>query len=103
MTAGRQTGEASWYGHWHKGKRTANGERFDPGGLTAAHPTLPMNTEVRVENLENGKSVTVRINDRLPPRSPRVIDLTEHAAAQLGMEHRGHAKVLIEALNLRRQ
>jgi rare lipoprotein A (peptidoglycan hydrolase) len=99
LADGTETGQASWYGPWHAGRRTANGERFDPKALTAAHPTLPMNTEVRVRNLENGRTVTVRINDRLPKQSPRIIDLSEHAAAELGMERRGHAPVLLEALN----
>ncbi|HXP30062.1 MAG TPA: septal ring lytic transglycosylase RlpA family protein [Stellaceae bacterium] len=94
----RQIGQASWYGDWHKGKATANGESFDPEGLTAAHPTLPMNTEVSVRNLANGKTVTVRINDRLPRHSPRIIDLTQRAAEQLGIEERGHCRVVVEAL-----
>jgi len=94
-----QLGQASWYGSWHAGRRTADGERFDPTALTAAHQTLPMNTKVLVKNLRNGRTVTVRINDRLPAGSPRVIDLTRRAAADLGMEHRGVAPVMVEALN----
>lgn len=94
-----QLGQASWYGTWHAGRRTADGERFDPTALTAAHQTLPMNTTVLVKNLRNGRTVTVRINDRLPAGSPRVIDLTRRAAADLGMEHRGIAPVMVEALN----
>jgi rare lipoprotein A len=98
-----EQGQASWYGNWHTGRRTANGERFDPNELTAAHRTLPMNTRVQVLNLRNGKTVTVRINDRLPPNSPRIIDLTRRAAAEIGMEQRGHAPVLVEALNTPRR
>lgn len=98
-----ETGQASWYGAWHAGRRTADGEPFNPHALTAAHPTWPMNTEVRVRNLDNGRTVTVRINDRLPKTSPRIIDLSQHAAAELGMEQRGHARVLIEALNIPRR
>ena len=94
-----QLGQASWYGSWHAGRRTADGERFDPTALTAAHQTLPMNTKVLVKNLRNGRTVTVRINDRLPAGSPRVIDLTRRAAADLGMERRGIAPVMVEALN----
>ena len=94
-----QLGQASWYGSWHAGRRTADGERFDPTALTAAHQTLPMNTKVLVKNLRNGRTVTVRINDRLPAGSPRVIDLTRRAAADLGMERRGVAPVMVEALN----
>jgi len=94
----RQVGQASWYGKWHKGRPTANGESFDPRAMTAAHPSLPMNSEVTVRNLANGRTVTVRINDRLPRHSPRIIDLTQHAARELGIEERGHARVVVEAL-----
>ena len=94
----RQVGQASWYGAWHAGRTTANGESFNPHALTAALPTLPMNSEVKVRNLRNGRTVTVRINDRLPPGSGRIIDLSQQAAAKLGIEQRGHARVMLEAL-----
>ena len=94
-----QLGEASWYGTRRTvGHRTASGERFDPTRLTAAHPSLPMNTEVRVENLANGRSVTVRINDRLPGTDNRVIDLSSRAAEVLGMKQRGVTRVAVVPL-----
>lgn len=79
-----QTGVASWYGRQHQGKRTASGEAYDMNALTAAHRTLPLGTRVRVTNLENGRSVDVRINDRGPFARRRVIDLSYAAAQQLG-------------------
>jgi rare lipoprotein A len=94
-----EIGEASWYGTRQTiGHRTASGERFDPTRLTAAHPSLPMNTKVRVENLANGRSVTVRINDRLPGTDNRVIDLSSRAAEVLGMKQRGVARVAVVPL-----
>ncbi len=92
----RQTGKATWYGGKHVGHRTANGERFDPNELTAAHATLPLNTEVRVVNLTNGKVVVVRINDRNRLASDRIIDLSPRAADALGMRHSGVAMVAVE-------
>jgi rare lipoprotein A len=89
-------GLASWYGARHAGRRTANGERFDPGALTAAHRTLPFGSRVRVTNLENGRSVVVRINDRGPFAEGRVVDLSEAAARALGMTASGVARVLLE-------
>jgi rare lipoprotein A len=95
----REIGEASWYGTRQTiGHRTASGERFDPTRLTAAHPSLPMNTEVRVENLANGRSVTVRINDRGPDTKDRIIDLSPRAAELLGMKRRGVARVAVVPL-----
>ncbi len=93
-----ETGLASWYGPKFHGRQTANGERYNMYGFTAAHRILPMNTMVRVENLENGRSVVVRINDRGPFVKNRVIDLSRSAAAKLGMLKRGVAKVKITAL-----
>lgn len=91
-----QTGHASWY---KMGKVTANGERFNPKGLTAAHRTLPFGTKVKVKNLRNGKSVVVRINDRGPFIKGRVIDLAMGAAQKIGLVQTGTAKVSIQVLN----
>jgi peptidoglycan lytic transglycosylase len=90
-----QTGVASWYGRSHQGKTTAQGERFDMNMLTAAHRTLPLGTTVRVTNLENQKSVKVRINDRGPYIVGRIIDLSARAARELEIDD-GLARVRIE-------
>lgn len=90
-----QTGVASWYGRNHQGKKTAEGERFDMHKLTAAHRTLPLDTTVRVTNLENHKSVKVRINDRGPYIAGRVIDLSARAAKELEIDD-GTARVRVE-------
>ena len=94
-------GKASYYGmgDGFAGRKTANGEIFDPNQLTAAHRTLPLGTRVRVTNLDNGKQVVVRINDRGPYVSWRIIDLSVAAARQLGMMHSGVANVKLEPLN----
>lgn len=91
-------GTASWYGRHWQGRKTASGTRFDPGRLTAAHRSLPLNTRVRVTNLENAKSVTVLINDRGPYVHGRVIDLSKAAARRLGMLKDGLAPVRIEVV-----
>lgn len=88
--AGSQCGRASWYA---LGGKTANGERNNPNAMTAAHRHLPFGTRVRVENLNNGKYVVVRINDRGPFTGGRVIDVSRAAAQQLGMVKTGTAKV----------
>ncbi|NNE23600.1 MAG: septal ring lytic transglycosylase RlpA family protein [Rhizobiales bacterium] len=88
-------GKASWY---KMGTRTANGERFNPNGLTAAHRTLKFGTKVRVTNLRNGKSVVVRINDRGPFIRSRIIDVSMGAARQIGLTRMGVAKVKVEVL-----
>ena len=80
-----ETGLASWYGARHYGKRTASGEIFDQNKFTAAHRTLPWGSIVQVTNLDNGKSVEVRINDRGPFKKGRIIDLSRAAARALGM------------------
>jgi len=85
-------GIASWYGGHFQGRRTASGETFDRQALTAAHPSLPFQTRLVVTNLENGRSVTVRVNDR-GPGNGRVIDLSEAAARQIGMRGRGFARI----------
>lgn len=92
----RATGIASWYGPGFHGRRTANGEIYDQSALTAAHPTLPMPSIVRVTNLENGRSVKVRVNDRGPFKNGRIIDLSRRAADLLGFRAKGTAKVMVE-------
>jgi len=89
---GCATGIASWYGPEFRGRRTANGERFNPRALTAAHPSLPFQTRLKVTNPKNGRSVTVRVNDRGPGYG-RAIDLSEEAAKQLGIFEIGIARV----------
>jgi rare lipoprotein A len=92
-----QTGVASWYGRAHQGRRTADGERFDMHAMTAAHRTLPFDTIVRVTNLDTGKVVKVRINDRGPYVSGRIIDLSAKAAEALDIREDGTANVRLEA------
>jgi len=92
------TGEASWYGYQHQGKRTASGEPFNMNAMTAAHRTLPFDTKVRVTNLENGETAIVRINDRGPFNKGRVIDVSRAAARKLGFEQQGVTRVRIEVL-----
>ncbi|HMP44350.1 MAG TPA: septal ring lytic transglycosylase RlpA family protein, partial [Sphingopyxis sp.] len=84
-------GMASYYGRELAGNRTASGERFDPGQLTAAHRTLPFGSLVRVTNVSNGDSVVVRINDRGPFHGGRVIDVSHAAAREIGMHRSGTA------------
>lgn len=93
-----EVGMASWYGDELAGKATANGETFHPDKLTAAHPLLPLGSRARVRNLENGRSVVVRINDRGPFAKNRIIDLSEKAARQLGMIDAGVARVRVVPL-----
>jgi rare lipoprotein A len=94
-----ETGLASWYGARHHGKRTANGEVFNQNQFTAAHPTLPWGTRVKVINLDNGNTVDVRINDRGPFKQGRIIDVSRAAARALGIVQRGIAMVRIEWLD----
>lgn len=94
----REEGIASWYGKDFHGKQTANGERYDMYGLTAAHKLLPFGTQVKVTNRTNGKSVVVRINDRGPFVDNRVIDLTHTGAKQIGMLASGTAPVIVESV-----
>jgi rare lipoprotein A len=98
-SAAAATGQASWYGPGFYGNRTANGEVFRPGTLTAAHRTLPFGTRVRVTNLWNGRSAVVRINDRGPFHGGRIIDLAHGAAQQLGVTASGVAQVRLEVLD----
>lgn len=86
-------GEASWYGPGFHGKYTASGEIFNQNDLTAAHPTLPMPSLVRVTNLSNGHSLIVRINDRGPFKSNRIIDLSKHSAQELGIKSIAQVRV----------
>jgi len=91
-------GMASYYGNELAGNRTANGERFDPGELTAAHRTLPFGSMVRVTNMSTGDSVIVRINDRGPFSRGRVIDVSHAAAREIGMQRSGTARVKLALL-----
>jgi rare lipoprotein A len=93
-----ETGVASWYGPGFHGKMTANGEIFNKHELTAAHRTLQMPSMVRVTNLENGRSIIVRVNDRGPFAHDRVIDLSEKAAEIIGMKNQGTARVRVDVL-----
>lgn len=93
-----QTGKASWYGEQFHGRPTANGERYDMHGTTAAHKTLPLGTVVRVDNLDNGRTLDIRINDRGPFVEGRIIDLSYGAAKTLGVVGPGTANVRITAL-----
>jgi peptidoglycan lytic transglycosylase len=95
-----EVGLASWYGLDFHGRRTANGEVFDRMALTAAHPTLPLPTYARVTNLENGRSVVVRINDRGPFASDRLIDVSRGAAEVLDFKGQGTAKVRVQYVGL---
>lgn len=100
----RQEGTASWYGYetlrQEGGHMTANGEAFDPDKPTAAHKHLPLPVHVRVVNLENNRSVILRVNDRGPFVSGRIIDLSAGAAKQLGFYKKGTARVLVETVEL---
>ena len=97
-----ESGEASWYGADHQGRPTASGEPFDRHKLTAAHPTLPLGTQLLVTNLRNGRSVRVRVNDRGPGAPGRIIDLSYAAAETLGYLAAGLAPVRIQILSLPR-
>jgi rare lipoprotein A (peptidoglycan hydrolase) len=90
-----ESGEASWYGPRHEGKRTTSSERFDSHKMTAAHPTLPLGSYVRVTMEGTGRSVVVKVNDREPPHGVRCIDLSRAAAAKLGFVGRGVADVTL--------
>jgi rare lipoprotein A len=94
----RQEGIASWYGAEFAGRPTASGELFNPSGLTAAHPTLPFGTMLKIINKHNNKETTVRVNDRGPFVSARIIDVSRAAAEQLDMISTGTAPVIVEIL-----
>ncbi|MGH1376968.1 MAG: septal ring lytic transglycosylase RlpA family protein [Alphaproteobacteria bacterium] len=91
-------GVASWYGPGFHGKKTANGETYDQNELTAAHKTLPLPSIVRVTNLENGRSLIVRVNDRGPYAHGRIIDMSKRSAELLGFKNKGIAKVRVQVL-----
>ena len=91
-----QAGTASWYGTYFQGRETASGEPYDMYDLTAAHPTLPLGTYVKVTNLRNGRAVVVRVNDRGPVVDGRIIDLSYEAARALHMEHQGVQQVRLD-------
>jgi len=98
IQAFRQTGVASWYGKRFHGQKTSSGELYDMYAMTAAHPTLPIPSYVRVTNLANGRSVVVRVNDRGPFHASRIIDLSYAAAYRLGYIQAGSARVQVEAI-----
>ncbi|MHA1165578.1 MAG: septal ring lytic transglycosylase RlpA family protein, partial [Alphaproteobacteria bacterium] len=93
-----RVGVASWYGELFHGRYTANGEIYDMNALTAAHPTLPLPTYARVTNLQNGRSLVVRINDRGPYAADRIIDMSRRSAQALGFQRNGTARVRVQYL-----
>jgi len=93
-----EIGQASWYGGAHQGKPTASGELFDMHAFTAAHPSLPFGTRLRVVNLDNDRAVEVRVNDRGPTVAGRIIDLSYAAARALGAVGAGVIPVLVQVL-----
>lgn len=94
----REEGIASWYGAKFHGHSTSNGEIFDMNNISAAHKTLPLPSWVKVTNLDNGRAIHVRVNDRGPFHGSRIIDLSYAAAVKLGYQDKGTARVLVEAL-----
>jgi rare lipoprotein A len=98
LAAFTETGFASWYGKQFHGRKTSTGEVFDMMAMTAAHPTLPLPSYVRVTNLSNGRQVVVRVNDRGPFLQNRIIDLSYAAAHKLGYVGAGHTRVRIELI-----
>ena len=94
----KETGVASWYGSDFHNKRTANGELYNMHAVTAAHRTLPLPSIVRVTNLENGKSIIARVNDRGPYVKNRIIDLSQKGAEMLGYKNQGTARVKVEIM-----
>jgi rare lipoprotein A len=98
-----QIGTASWYGEYFVGKPTASGEDFDMYDMTAAHPTLPLGSYVRVTNLRNGRAVVVKVNDRGPIVPGRIIDLSYGAAQALQFENRGLQQVRLDLVKPRTQ
>jgi rare lipoprotein A len=98
-----QVGTASWYGEYFEGKPTASGEDYDMYDMTAAHPTLPLGSYVRVTNLHNGRAVVVKVNDRGPIVPGRIIDLSYGAAQVLQFEHKGLQKVRLDLVKPRTQ
>jgi rare lipoprotein A len=99
LCPGLEMGYASWYGGKFHGRLTANGEVYDMNKLSAAHKTLPFGTSVRVINIENGKSIVVKINDRGPFVEGRIIDLSRAAAEKIDMLKTGIARVIVEVVS----
>ena len=97
-SGGTLTGTASYYAHKYHGGKTASGERFNMHALTAAHRTLPFGTQVKVTNLANGRSATVRINDRGPSKRERIIDVSYATAQKLGFIRQGLTRVRLTIL-----
>ena len=93
-----ERGKASYYGRRHHGRKTASGEKFDMNELTAAHRKLPLGTKIKVTNLENGKVVTLTVNDRGPYVRGRLLDVSERAAHELGFPDDGTTQVSIETI-----
>lgn len=93
-----EEGDASWYGDYFHGRLTANGETFDMNKLTAAHPTMPLPSFVEVTNLDNGKKVVLRVNDRGPFAKGRILDVSKRASEVLGFKTAGTARVNIKML-----
>lgn len=91
-------GEASWYGEDFHNKKTSNGETYNMNDMTAAHPTLPMPSVVKITNLENGRSVNVRVNDRGPFVKGRLIDVSRRVATELGFHQQGTTRVRVQFL-----
>jgi len=98
VSAWTQSGRVSWYGPGFHGRRTASGEIFDTNDLTMAHRSLPLGSEVRVTNLENGRAILLRVNDRGPYVRGRIGDLSHAAAAKLGFVEHGVVRARIELL-----
>jgi rare lipoprotein A len=94
-----QTGLASWYGTFHHGRPTASGERFDMHALTAAHRTLPLGSRIEVTNLENNRTIELRVNDRGPYVGNRILDLSRAAAHRLGALGAGVVRVHVRVLD----
>jgi rare lipoprotein A len=94
----RKIGLASWYGAKWQGRRTSSGDAFDRHELTAAHRTLPLHTRLRVTNLANGRNVEVKVSDRGPYKHHRIIDLSQAAAARIGLQRKGIGRVKIEVI-----
>ena len=95
-------GMASWYGRPFHGRKTASGQIYDMNALTAAHPTLPLGTQVRVTNLANNRSIALTVNDRGPFAEGRIIDVSRRAADRLGFRRAGTARVRVEVIQAAR-
>lgn len=94
--AWRQSGQASWYGGQHAGRRTSSGTIFNPAEMTAAHPSLPLGSRIRVTMRDTGDSVVVTVTDRQPDHGHRIIDLSHGAAERIGLASRGVGEVVLE-------